>query len=324
MVSDIIYINESRNDIIPLNELAISATEFANASKASNTVAAYKISWATFSRWCEQHNVQALPADPKTVALYITSLARAGRKVNTIRLAMTAIAEAHRSTDHLFDQKDRILSTVWKGIRREVGIRPERKAPLLSADLKTILNGLDRGSVIGCRNAALLLVGFGGALRRSEVVSLNTNDITINSQGMKILIRKSKTDVESAGAEIDIHRGSNLVTCVVAAYENWIKISGITSGAIFRRVFPDGRIGADRLCLRAVGDIVKSCVQKVGMNPDDFGSHSLRAGFASSAALAGCNLTTIMKQTRHKSVNDARIYVRDAEIWQENATRLLL
>ena len=324
MVTQNIYITESLTDLISLSELAASATTYANASRALNTIRAYRASWLAFSRWCQEHGVEAQPAEPKTVALYLSSMARDGMKVSTIRLALTAISEAHRSADLPFNAKDRILSAVWKGIRREVGVRPERKSPLLAADLKSILTGLDRDSVIGCRNAALLLVGFGGALRRSEVIALNMDDITINGQGMKILIRKSKTDTESAGAEIGIHRGSNPVTCVVAAYENWLKVSGISFGAIFRRVFPDGRIGEDRLCLRAVGDIVKSCVMKVGLNPDDFGSHSLRAGFASSAALAGCNLTTIMKQTRHKSVNDARIYVRDAELWQENATRLLL
>ena len=304
--------------------LAISASAFAAASRSPNTIKAYQFAFDGYAKWCDENGVQKIPADPPLLSVYLADMAKRGMKVSTIRLALTAIAEAHRAAGLPLDCRDRVLQAVWKGIRRQVGIRPERKAALLGSDLRKILEGLDRNSVSGCRNAALLLMGFGGALRRSEVVGLNVEDITISGRGMKILIRKSKTDSESAGQEIGIHFGTRDETCVVSAYQAWLQKSGITSGAVFRRVFPDNRIGKDRLSLRAIGDILKGCVEKVGLNPDEFGSHSLRAGFATSAALAGCNLTTIMKQTRHKSVNEVKNYVRDAEMWEDNATRLLL
>ena len=135
MVTQNIYINESRTDLISLSELAASATTYANASRALNTIRAYRSSWLAFSRWCQEHGVKSQPAEPKTVALYLSSMARDGMKVSTIRLSLTAISEAHRSADLPFNYKDRILSAVWKGIRREVGVRPERKSPLLAADL---------------------------------------------------------------------------------------------------------------------------------------------------------------------------------------------
>lgn len=172
-------------------------------------------------------------------------------------------------------------------------------------------------TVAGMRDAALVLIGFGAALRRSELVALDVADVTVSREGLKVLVRRSKTDQEAAGIEIAIARGRGAETCPVAAFQAWVADAGITAGPVFRRVRKNGLVGGERLTDKSVADTVKRLAEAAGLDAARFSGHSLRAGLATSAALAGAGLTSIMKQTRHKSVDVAKTYIRDADLWRD-------
>jgi integrase len=305
-------------------DLVQDARDFASASRAPNTLRAYRAAWDGFEAWCARRGLEPMPASPGTVALYLTDRAQQGVKVSTLRLALAAIGAAHQAAGVEFNAKHRDLVAVWSGIRRQLGVRPERKAPVLGDDLKAMLGSIDRASVGGKRDAALILIGFGAALRRSELVALDVGDVTVSREGLKVLVRRSKTDQESVGVEIAITRGRGPETCPVVAYQAWIEAAGLSEGPVFRRVRKNGLVGADRLTDRSVADLVKKLAEAAGLDPERFSGHSLRAGLATSAALAGAGLTSIMKQTRHKSVDVAKTYIRDADLWRDNVSGLVL
>ncbi|HEY0420777.1 MAG TPA: integrase, partial [Acetobacteraceae bacterium] len=217
----------------PLLDLVEDARDFATCARAGNTVRAYRAAWADFTGWCAAQGIDPLPAHPGVVALYLTAQAKAGLKVSTLRLRLAGIAAAHRSAGHAFDLKHRQLDEVWAGIRRRLGTRQARKAAVLNDDLARMVNALP-DTIIGRRDRALLLIGFGGALRRSELVALQVEDVQETEKGMKVLIRRSKTDQEGEGHELAIHRGRGKGTCPVAALDAWLKAAGIASGPIFR------------------------------------------------------------------------------------------
>jgi integrase len=200
--------------------------------------------------------------------------------------ALAAVAAAHRAAGHAFDAKHRDLVAVWSGIRRQIGVRPDRKSAVLPDDLRAMLASLDRTTVAGQRDAALLLIGFGAALRRSELVALDVQDVTVTKDGVKLMIKRSKTDQEGAGTEIAIMRGRTSERCPVVAIQTWLTVSGILEGPLFRRVRKNGAVGDERLTDRSVADTVK--------------------------------------QTRHKSVDVAKTYVRDADLWRNNGSALVL
>ena len=209
------------------------------------------------------------------------------------------------------------------GIRRESGIRPQQKAPVLVDDLRRMIITIPE-TTAGLRDRALLLIAWGAALRRSEAVALDVADVTASDVGLLVTIKRAKTDQEGEGAQVAIHRGRSLALCPVAALQAWQEASGIVSGPIFVRVLKGGQVTAQRIAPEAVADIVKQRAIAVGLDPASLGGHSLRAGLATSAALAGASLESIMRQTRHKSVDVARSYVRVADLWRGNITANLL
>ncbi|MEI7606781.1 MAG: site-specific integrase [Rhodospirillaceae bacterium] len=300
-------------------DLIADARDYAAASKAPNTVRAYRSSWRDFDAWTTEHDLDALPASPATVVLYLTDRANAGIKVSTLRIALAAIGAAHQAAGLEFNAKQRDLVAVWSGIRRKLGVRTERKAPVLKDDLADMLDKLDRTTLAGKRDAALLLVGFGAALRRSELVALDVADMSISREGVKVVVKRSKTDQEGAGTEIGIASGR-----AAAAVQEWISAAGLTTGPLFRMVRKGGHLTADRLTDKSVADIVKRLAGAAGLDAARYSGHSLRAGLATSAALAGAGLTSIMKQTRHKSVDVAKTYIRDADLWRDNVSALVL
>lgn len=307
-----------------LAKLAEDARGYASASKAESTIRNYQCVWDHFTAWCAAKRLQALPASPATVALYLTHRSNLGAKPATLALDIAGLGAAHRAAGHEFAGGHPQVKATMAGIRRTLGTRPDRKAPVLGTDLKAMLGTLARDSIQGLRDACLLLIGFGAALRRSELVALDVADVTVSPQGLKITIRRSKTDQEAAGVEIAIPRGRNRNLCAVTAFEDWIAASGITSGPVFRRVRKNGLIGTERLEDRSVASIVKRMAADAGLDSARYSGHSLRAGLATSAALAGANLTSIMKQTRHKSVDVAKTYVRDADLWRDNVSALVM
>jgi integrase len=297
--------------------------KYETMAKSENTKRAYRTAWGHFTAWCAEQGLEPLPAHPRSVAYYLTASAGTGAKVSTMRIRLTAIGMAHRLSGHPFDAKHPQIDGAWSGIKRTVGTRPERKAAVLPDDLRRMVRKLP-DTLAGKRDRALLLIGFGAALRRSELVALQVADICGDKNGLKVLIRRSKTDQEGAGEEVAIYRGTKADACPMVALDAWLKASGIASGAIFRPVAKGGRILDQHLTDRSAAQIVKDAAEAAGLDPKLYAGHSLRAGLATSAALAGHDLMQIMKQTRHKSVDVARVYIRDADLWRDNVTKKLL
>lgn len=302
--------------VIPA-ETAERAREYASHSKAENTKRAYRADFADFTEWCRAAGLEMLPATPQTVGLYLSD--RAGTyKVATLQRRLTAISQAHRIAGHHLDTRHPAIRDVWAGIRRVHGTAQQQKAPAVMEDIRA-MTALIPDSLKGARDRALLLIGFAGAFRRSELVSLTVEDIATGREGLTIMLRRSKTDQEGQGVKIAIPYGSNLDTCPVRAYAGWLEASGIVSGPVFRHVNAHGHIASRHLADKSVALIVKRYAAAAGMDPARYAGHSLRAGLATAAAQANVSERKIMDQTRHKSVAMVRRYIRDGDLFRDNA-----
>lgn len=302
-----------------------AARKYVAASKAANTRRSYATAWSQWLEWSAAHGASPCPAEPAAVALWLAQLADRGAKPATVKVRLAGVAAAHRDRGHSLDVKAREIAAVVAGVRRTHGVAPAKKAPVLTPDLRAMLETLPP-TLAGVRDRALILIGFGAALRRSELAALNVEDVTISAQGLQVVVRHSKTDQDGEGALIAIHRGRDPRVCPVAALEAWLARSGIESGPLFRAVI--GRtantLRQQRLDARTVAIIVQRAAAAAGLDPSAYAGHSLRAGLATSAALAGADLQSIMRQTRHKSVDVARGYVRVADVWRDNVTARVL
>jgi len=294
------------------------ARAYAENSKAPATRRAYMGDWTRFEDWCAAAGLASFPAAPETVALYIAALAEKHRPA-TISRAMAAIAARHRAAglDSPASIRHGAIAAVWQGIKRTHGTAQEQKAPVLVENLRAMCRTL-RPGVIGIRDRALLLVGFAGAFRRSELVALDFEDVQFTGDGLVILLRRSKTDQEGEGRRVGLPYGSNPETCPVRALRAWIEASAIDAGPLFRSITRHGKIQG-RLSGYAVAVIVKRHAEAVGLEVDRFSGHSLRAGLVTSAAIAGASERAIMAQTGHRSSAMVRRYVRDANLFRENA-----
>jgi site-specific recombinase XerD len=273
-----------------------------------------------FEAWCRGRGVSALPATAATVAAFLASDVEAGSRPSTLGRRVAAIRYAHKLAGHPVPTDDERVKATMRGIRRSVGTAPRKKAPATAE--RIIAMALSTGEDMkGLRDRALLLIGFAGAFRRSELVALDLEDLEESELGCRVTIRRSKTDQEGAGQTIAIVRGS--VACPVAALRAWLEAAGITTGPIFRSVKKGGAVG-DRLPAQSVADIVKAYAERVGLDPALFAGHSMRSGFLTSAAKRGASIFKMMHQSRHRSVETLRGYVRDAEIFKEHAGAGLL
>jgi len=295
------------------------ARQFIYAAKAPATLRAYRSDWRDFEGWCSAHRLTALPSAPQTVALYLAERADYLRPA-TLTRRLAAIAKAHSAAgyDSPASMRHAMVSEVLKGIRRTKGTAPACKAPLLVGQLKAALRD-SREDLLGLRDRALLLVGFAGAFRRSELVSLNVSDIAFTDDGLVVNLRRSKTDQLGEGRKVGIPFGSKPSTCPVRALRAWLEAAGIVEGPVFRSVDRHGKLGAVALSDRAVAIIVKRAAELAGLDPEAFAGHSLRAGLATSAAAAGASEHSIMSQTGHRSVQMVRRYIRDASLFRDNA-----
>ena len=300
-------------------ELATAAC-FAEAAKSAATRRAYRIDFDIFRAWCADRDLAALPAVPATVAMFLGAEASRGIKPSTISRRVAAIRFAHKLAGKPVPTDDERVKATLAGIRRAVGAAPTKKVPATS-DLVIAMAGPGNGSLKALRDRAVLLLGFAGAFRRSELVALDVADVTESEEGLRIVIRRSKTDQEGHGYTKAIIRGS--VVCPVKALRARLKAAGTTEGPIFRRVWGP-RLGAERMTGRCVADIVKAAAERVGLDPAPFAGHSLRAGFVTSAAKRGASLFKLMDVTGHKSVDTLRGYVRDAELFRDHAGTGLL
>jgi site-specific recombinase XerD len=302
-------------------ELAKTVRDYIGASRSANTLRAYASDWRDFRTWCESHGQCPLPATPATVAAYIAESA-ARLKVSTIQRRLNAIAQAHASLSLKPPTEDGQVRSTMKGVRRTKGTAPAQKAPTLTDDIRAMVDATD-GGIIGTRDRALLLLGFSGAFRRSELVGLDVENCKFGRDGLTIALRRSKTDQTGVGRMIGIPYGSNPATCPIRALQDWIEQAGITAGPLFRCVNRHGHVQADRLSDYGVVRIVKKLADRAGLDPAKFAGHSLRAGHATAAAIAGASERSIMNQTGHKSVQMVRRYIREGNLFRENSAAKL-
>jgi integrase len=310
--------------------------EFASKSKAENTIRAYAADLEDFRHWCDRYGREWLPADPETVGLYL------GAKADELSLAtlerrLAAIASVHKEEgyDSPATVAEGPLRPIWKGIVREKTRQQDGATPLLVEDLKKIVehlpryNGSDDGptgrlTLTSLRDRAILLVGWTGALRRSEIVALNTQDLEfIPGEGVNITIRRSKTDQEAAGMTKGLPYGSNKETCPVTALRTWIQaaarhVEGPFDGPIFRRFYRGESIGSTALTAQYVSKILKRHAERVGLDPEGYSAHSLRAGFITQAIRAGKAERRVKEHSGHKSWETFNRYVEKAGTFQDN------
>jgi integrase len=293
------------------------AREFIQASKAESTLRGYRADWREFYTWCEDQHICPLPASPEAVAAYIADCA-ARLKVGSIQRRLNAIAEAHKAMGIDSPTHHAMVANTIKGIRRTRGTAPAQKAPALTEDIRAMVDATDAG-IIGARDRALVLLGFAGAFRRSELVGLGVEDCIFGKDGLTITLRRSKTDQEGAGRKIGIPYGSNPETCPVRVLQSWMELAGISTGPVFRSISRHGRVQPGRLSGIDVARVVKKLAERAGLDPAKYAGHSLRAGHATSAAIAGASERSIMNQTGHRSVQMVRRYIRDGNLFRENS-----
>ncbi len=303
--------------VVELGDVAEKARAFVNQSRAGNTVKAYRSDWRHFATWCSSHNLVAMPGTGEAVALYIADLAES-RKPSTISRRMAAISQAHQAAGYETPTKDAAVRAVWSGIRRAKGVAQQGKAPATMPVVKAMIEHLP-ANLLGARDRAMLLLGFAGAFRRSELVGLDVADVDITREGAVMTLRHSKTDQEGQGSKKGIPYGSNPDTCPVRALQGWLEASGITAGPLFRYINRHGQLGPDRLTDQAVALVVKRQAKAAGLDPAEYAGHSLRAGLATAAAMAGASERAIMNQTGHRSTAMLRRYIRDGSLFRENA-----
>lgn len=304
--------------VTSLEELGATAAGYVEAARSASTLRAYRSDWRHFAGWCEQRRLAPLPATPEVVALYLTDFAGV-LATSTLQRRLVSIAEAHRAAGHEPPTTATVVRSTWRGIRRTFGTEQRGKAPARTSEVRAMVGALDLDRLIGVRDRALILIGFAGALRRSELVALDVANIDRTSDGLVVHVQRSKTDQEGAGERLGLPYGSDPLTCPVRALEAWTDASEITTGALFRPVTRHGHLATSRLSDRAVAEIVKRAARAAGLDPAVFAGHSLRAGLITSAAEAGVAERDIMRHSRHRSVPVMRRYIRGATLFQANA-----
>jgi site-specific recombinase XerD len=320
-------------ELAEVAKLTQEARDYIQDAKAKNTIRAYTSDWKDFTDWCKGQRRESLPASSETVALYITHLAR-GLKTSTIQRRISSISQAHAAAGYDDSPtKTALVRATWQGIRRSKGVAAQGKAPVLMPDLRAMVEHLPKESqgdaeateaelqdrLIACRDRALLLLGFAGAMRRSELVSLDVADVIETADGLVVTIRRSKTDQEGQGRKVGIPYGSKLATCPVRSLRVWKVRAKITEGPLFRQVNRHGKVLEGRLGDRTVALVVKRAVAATGVDAASYAGHSLRAGLATAAAMAGVSERVIQGQTGHKSLPILRRYIREGSLFRENA-----
>jgi len=303
-----------------LEELIRKAKSLVAAAKAPATLKAYRNDWRDFESWCRVHNLPALPSTPETVALYIADRASTLAS-GTITRRLTSIAKAHQAagvTNSPATTRHFVVGETLKGIRRTIGTAQQGKAPLLSADIRRIIIAR-REDLLGLRDAALVLVGFAGGFRRSELAGIRLCDLKFSADGVVVSVRKSKTDQEGAGREVGLPFGASPETCPVRALRQWLDRAAIREGPVFRSVGRYGHVSRRGLHTDSIGKLLKRAAGRAGLKVEELGGHSLRAGCVTQAAMNGVREFVIMRQTGHKAIATLRRYKRSGEIFRENA-----
>jgi site-specific recombinase XerD len=303
-------------DVVPSPSLE-QVREFIRASKADSTLRGYKSDWRHFCQWCEEHGLCTLPASPESVASFIAECA-ARLKVGSIQRRLNAIAEAHKVLGLESPTSSGMVRNTLKGIKRTMGTASVQKAAALTDDIRAMLEATDAG-LIGLRDRALVLSGFAGAFRRAELVGLDLPNLDFSRDGLTVTLRRSKTDQDGHGRRIGIPYGSNPETCPVRVLQTWLEQVPIIYGPVFRSINRHGQVQARRLSTADVARIVKKLAVRANRDASKYAGHSLRAGHATSAAIAGASERSIMNQTGHRSVQMVRRYIRDGSLFRNNS-----
>ena len=292
-----------------IKSLEIETLKNLKNSKAKNTLRAYQADFKDFSIFCSKNGFNSIPTEPKILSLYLTHLS-ATSKFSTLKRRIASISVVHKMKGHYLDTKHPIVMENLHGIRRAKGTKQLGKKPILINDLKSIINAIDEFNKIEkkkLRDKAILLVGFSGGFRRSELVEIEYDDVEFVSEGVKIFIKRSKTDQSGEGMIKAIPYFENKNFCPVVNLKKWIDYSVIKSGKVFN------------ISDKSVALIIKKYASLSGLDPNKYGGHSLRSGFATSTAESGAEERNIMAMTGHKTTQMVRRYIKDANLFKNNA-----
>ncbi len=310
--------NKLTTDLKLLHEATLNNLK---SSKANNTLRAYKSDFKDFGAFCAKHGLSSLPSEPKIVSIYLTHLSK-NSKISTIRRRLVSISMVHKLKGHYLDTKHPIITENLLGIKRVKGSIQEGKKPILINHLKSIVDVIDEQKceeIKKLRDRSIILIGFGGGFRRTELISINYEDIEFVPEGLKIIIRRSKTDQFGEGMLKGLPYFSNEIYCPVTSLKKWLESSKIKSGPIFRRFSKGSILTEKRLTDQSVVLLMKEYLKKAGIENKNFAGHSLRAGFATVAAESGADERSIMAMTGHKTTQMVRRYIREANIFKNNA-----
>ncbi|MDC0562537.1 tyrosine-type recombinase/integrase [Candidatus Pelagibacter ubique] len=292
------------------------------SSKAINTVRAYKSDFKDFGLFCAQNGFKSLPSEPKIVSLYLTHLSSRDSKMSTLKRRLVSIGVIHKLKGHYLDTKHPIIIENIMGIKRRKGSIQKGKKPLLINNLKLIINVIDECNyedIKRFRDRSIILMGFSGGFRRNEIVSLDHDDLDFVSEGLKINLKRSKTDQFGEGSVKGLPYFDNIQYCPVLSLKNWIEVSNISSGPLFRRFSKGSKLSEIRLTDQTVALLIKKYLKLAGIDNKNYSGHSLRSGFATSAAESGAEERSIMAMTGHKSTEMVRRYIKDANLFKNNA-----
>jgi len=310
--------NELVTDLKKLHEDTLNNLKL---SKADNTLRAYKSDFKDFGVFCAKHGFNSMPTEPKVVSLYLTHLS-SNSKISTLRRRLVSIGVVHKLKGHYLDTKHPVIIENLMGIKRKKGSIQTGKKPILINHLKKIINVIDEQKIEKIkklRNRSLILIGFGGGFRRTELISIDHEDLDFVEEGVKITLRRSKTDQFGEGLVKGLPYFSNEKYCPVTSLKNWLTLSKIKTGPIFRRFAKGSIITSHRLTDQSVVLLIKDYLKLAGIENKNFSGHSLRSGFATVAAESGADERSIMAMTGHKTTQMVRRYIREANIFKNNA-----
>ena len=291
-------------------------------SKANNTVRAYKSDFNDFGLFCAQNGFKSLPTTPDTISLYLSYLSSKDIKVSTLKRRLVSIKVLHKLKGHYLDSKNPIIIETLMGIKRRKGSIQKGKKPILINNLKEIINAIDKQNkeeIKKFRDRSIILIGFAGGFRRNEIVSLDCEDLDFVQEGLKIEIRRSKTDQFGEGFTKALPYFDSSQYCPVLSLKKWIEASKITSGPVFRRFSKGSKLSKNRLTDQTVALLIKEYLKLAGIDNKNYSGHSLRSGFATSAAESGVEERSIMAMTGHKSTEMVRRYIKEANLFKNNA-----
>ena len=292
------------------------------SSKARNTVRAYKSDFSDFGLFCAQNGFKSLPSEPKVVSLYLTHLSTKDAKMSTLKRRLVSIGLIHKLKGHYLDTKHPAIIENIMGIKRRKGSIQKAKKPILIRSLKLIIDAIDQQNkqeIKKFRDRSIILIGFSGGFRRNEIVSLDYDDLDFVPEGLKINIKRSKTDQFGEGFTKALPYFDSSQYCPVVSLKNLLDLSKIKTGPVFRRFIKGSKLSENRLTDQTVALLIKKYINLAGIDNKNYSGHSLRSGFATSAAESGAEERSIMAMTGHKSTEMVRRYIKEANLFKNNA-----